>query len=100
MNDVSKGLPVATRSETLSPGPLTCDPGELRALDEEDRRADDTSAGIDWDGVIAGTQRDIEAGIYAYDSAAYPTEEAAMAALKQLIHQAAEEGRRGIVAAY
>jgi hypothetical protein len=37
--------------------------------DEEDRKHDDTSDGIDWDEIIATTQDDFEAGRFSYNSA-------------------------------
>ncbi len=79
---------------------LDYNPDALSPLDAEDRKLDETSEGIDWDEIIASTQNDINDGIYAYDSGDYPTEEAAMEALKRFIHEAAEEGRRETAAAH
>jgi hypothetical protein len=53
----------------------------LSPEDEEARKYDDTSDGIDWDEIIATTQDDFEAGRFAYNSADYPTREEADAAL-------------------
>jgi hypothetical protein len=54
-------------------------------LDEEARRYDDTSEGIDWDEIIATTQDDWEARRFAFNSDDYPDHERAMAALNQLL---------------
>lgn len=64
---------------------------ERRAMDEEDRKYDDTSEGIDWDEIIESTQADFEAGNYAFNSAKYPSHEAAMKALDQLLHSLLQE---------
>jgi hypothetical protein len=74
------------------------DPNNLSPEDEEDRKHDDTSDGIDWDEIIATTQDDFEAGRFWYDSADYPTQEEAAAALRALIHSVAEEVEREIAA--
>jgi hypothetical protein len=75
-------------NEGVSPYPVTpeprrpaYDPNNLSPEDEEARKYDDTSEGIDWDDIIATTQDDFEAGRFAYNSADYPTEEEAEAAL-------------------
>jgi hypothetical protein len=53
-------------------------------MDEEDRKHDDASEGIDWDEIIATTQDDWEAGRYEeFKSMDYPTDEALLAALKR-----------------
>jgi len=57
------------------------DPNNLDPLDEEDRKLDDTSDGIDWDDIIATIQDDCDAGRFTFNSADYPTDEAAMVAL-------------------
>jgi hypothetical protein len=57
------------------------DPNNLHPLDEEARKYDDTSDGIDWDEIIATTQDDFLAGRYAFNSEDYPTHEEAMKAL-------------------
>lgn len=62
------------------------DPDNLDPIDEEARKYDDTSDGIDWDEIIAATQDDFEAGRYAFSSADYATHEEAMVALKEWIH--------------
>jgi hypothetical protein len=58
------------------------DPDNLSPEDEEARKYDDTSEGIDWDEIIASTQDDFLAGRFAYNSADYATQEEADAALK------------------
>jgi len=72
------------------------DPDNLSPEDEEDRKYDDTSEGIDWDEIIATTQDDFEAGRFWYNSADYATQEEADAALRALIHSVVEEVERGI----
>ena len=57
------------------------DPNNLHPLDEEARKYDDTSLGIDWDEIIATTQDDFLAGRYAFNSEDYPTHKEAMKAL-------------------
>lgn len=57
------------------------DPNNLSPEDEEARKYDDTSEGIDWDEIIATTQDDFLAGRFAYNSADYATQEEADAAL-------------------
>jgi hypothetical protein len=57
------------------------DPNNLHPLDEEARKYDDTSLGIDWDEIIATTQDDFLAGRYAFNSEDYPSHEEAMKAL-------------------
>jgi glycyl-tRNA synthetase alpha subunit len=49
---------------------------------------------IDWEEIYATTQDDYEAGRYAFNSADYPTHEAAMEAMKQLIHEIVEKAER------
>jgi hypothetical protein len=74
------------------------DPEYRKELDDEDRKHDDTSEGIDWDDIIATTQDEFEAGEYSFSTEDYATEEEASAALKQWIHEACEEGRRAAAA--
>ena len=57
------------------------DPNNLAPEDEEARKLDDTSDGIDWDEIIATTQDDFLAGRFAYNSADYATQEEADMAL-------------------
>jgi hypothetical protein len=57
------------------------DPNNLSPEDEEARKYDDTSDGIDWDEIIATTQDDFLAGRFAYNSADYATQAEAEAAL-------------------
>jgi hypothetical protein len=57
------------------------DPNNLHPLDEEARKYDDTSLGIDWDEIIATTEDDFQAGRYAFNSEDYPTHKEAMKAL-------------------
>jgi hypothetical protein len=56
-------------------------PNNLAPEDEEARKYDDNSEGIDWDEIIATTQDDVLAGRFAFNSADYPTHEEAMVAL-------------------
>ncbi len=63
-------------------------------IDEEARKHDDTSEGIDWDEIIASTQDDVEAGRFTFDSADYPNDEEAMAALWNCLQSIAEEVER------
>ncbi|HEV7716513.1 MAG TPA: hypothetical protein VGO53_13030 [Steroidobacteraceae bacterium] len=64
---------------------------ELDAMDEEDRAQDDLSDGIDWDEITATTQADWDAGRFAFDSAHYPTEEAADAAMYAMLRSIEEK---------
>src|SRR6267142_2892934 len=57
------------------------DPNNLSPADEEARKYDDTSEGIDWDEIIATTQDDFLAGRFSYNSADYATQAEADAAL-------------------
>ena len=59
------------------------DPKNLHPENADARQYDDTSDGIDWDEIIATTQDDWIARRFAFNSADYPTHEAAMAALWQ-----------------
>jgi hypothetical protein len=74
------------------------DEAELQRLDAEARLLDDTSDGIDWDEITATTQPDFEAGRFAFNSADYPTEEAAMAAMHEFMQSVLDEVLRGIAA--
>jgi hypothetical protein len=62
------------------------DPNNLHPADEEARKYDDTSEGIDWDEIIATTQDDFLAGRFAFNSADYATHEEAMVALRAWLH--------------
>ena len=70
------------------------DPNNLDPIDEEARKYDDNSEGIDWDEIIATTQDDFEAGRFAFNSADYPTHEEAMAAMWRWLQSIAEEVER------
>jgi hypothetical protein len=70
------------------------DPNNLSPGDEEARKYDDTSEGIDWDEIIATTQDDFLAGRFAYNSADYATQAEADAALRAWIHAIAEKVER------
>jgi hypothetical protein len=70
------------------------DPNNLDPIDEEARKYDDTSEGIDWDEIIASTQDDVEAGRFTFDSSDYPSDEEAMAALWSYLQSIAEEVER------
>ena len=98
MKSVTKGDPdsVGTHA-TRRPA---YDPNNLSPEDEEARKYDDTSDGIDWDEIIATTQDDFEAGRYCYNSADYATQEEADAALRALIHSIVEEVEREIAATF
>lgn len=61
------------------------DPNNLDPIDEEARKYDDNSEGIDWDEIIATTQDDFLAGRFAFDSRDYATDEEAMAALTRWV---------------
>lgn len=90
MDDTTKRFP----DDPVDEARLAHDPEYRRMLDEEDRKHDDTSEGIDWDEIIASTQAEFEAGDYAFCTSDYPTEEAGQAALKDWIHQIFEKVRR------
>ena len=70
------------------------DPNNLHPADEEARKYDDTSEGIDWDEILATTQDDFLAGRFAYNSADYATQAEADAALRAWIHAIAEKVER------
>lgn len=74
------------------------DPNNLHPLDEEARKFDDTSEGIDYDEIIASTQDDFEAGRFAFNGEDYATHEECRAALKQWIHSIYERVVRDIAA--
>jgi catalase len=67
------------------------DPNNLSPEDEEARKYDDTSDGIDWDEIIASTQDDFEAGRYSFNSADYATQEEAFAAMDELLNSILQE---------
>jgi hypothetical protein len=70
------------------------DPNNLSPADEEARKYDDTSEGIDWDEIIATTQDDFEAGRFSYNSADYATQAEADAALRAWLHAIVEKVER------
>jgi hypothetical protein len=70
------------------------DPDNLHPLDEEARKYDDNSEGIDWDEIIATTEDDFQAGRFAFNSEDYPTHEEAMKAFKRWTRGILEEVRR------
>ena len=70
------------------------DPNNLSPADEEARKYDDTSEGIDWDEIIATTQDDFLAGRFSYNSADYATQAEADAALTAWLHAIVEEVER------
>lgn len=70
------------------------DPNNLHPLDEEARKYDDNSEGIDWDEIIATTEDDFQAGRFAFNSEDYPTHEEAMKAFKRWTRGILEEVRR------
>ena len=70
------------------------DPNNLDPIDEEARKYDDTSDGIDWDEIIATTQDDFLARRFAFNSADYPTQEEAKAARWRWLESIAERVAR------
>ena len=70
------------------------DPNNLSPADEEARKYDDTSEGIDWDEILATTQDDFLAGRFAYNSADYATQAEADAALRAWLHAIVERVER------
>ena len=56
--------------------------------DPSDHELDGDLDNIDWDEIIATTQPDFLAGRFAFNSAEYPTDEAAMAALDRWLDDA------------
>ena len=73
-NDLEISMPVEPKRPAY-------DPNNLGPEDEEARKYDDNSEGIDWDEIIATTQDDFLAGRFAYNSADYATQTEADAAL-------------------
>jgi hypothetical protein len=69
------------KSAAAEPRRPAYDPNNLSPADEEARKYDDTSEGIDWDEIIATTQDDFLAGRFSYNSADYATQAEADAAL-------------------
>lgn len=88
----------AVESKALeNPAPVTrraYDPNNLHPLDEEARKYDDNSEGIDWDEILATTEDDFEAGRFAFNSEDYPTHEEAMKALDQWMQNIFDEVQR------
>jgi len=74
------------------------DPNNLSPEDEEARKLDDTSDGIDWDEIIATTQDDFLAGRFAYNSADYATQAEADAALSDWLVGILERVERELAA--
>jgi hypothetical protein len=70
------------------------DPNNLHPDDEEARKHDDTSEGIDWDEIIATTQDDFLAGRFSYNSADYATQAEADAALTAWLDAIVEKVER------
>ncbi|MDP9052020.1 MAG: hypothetical protein M3O31_15070 [Acidobacteriota bacterium] len=70
------------------------DPNNLSPEDEEAKKYDDNSDGIDWEEILASTQDDFEAGRFSYNSADYATQEEADAALRAWFYAIAEEVER------
>ncbi|MFL6604430.1 MAG: hypothetical protein ACJ8R9_24270 [Steroidobacteraceae bacterium] len=68
-------------SAAVEPKRPAYDPNNLHPADEEARKYDDTSEGIDWDEILATTQDDFLAGRFSYNSADYATQAEADAAL-------------------
>lgn len=70
------------------------DPNNLSPEDEEAKKYDDNSEGIDWEEILASTQDDFEAGRFAYNSADYATQAEADAALRAWFDAIVEEVER------
>jgi hypothetical protein len=70
------------------------DPNNLHPADEEARKYDDTSEGIDWDEILATTQDDFLAGRFSYNSADYATQAEADAALTAWLDAIVDEVER------
>jgi hypothetical protein len=70
------------------------DPNNLHPLDEEARKYDDNSEGIDWDEILASTEDDFQAGRFAFNSADYPNHEEAMKAFDQWLKNIFDEAQR------
>ena len=88
-----------TKDELETPVPVerkrpAYDPNNLSPADEEARKYDDTSEGIDWDEILATTQDDFLAGRFSYNSADYATQAEADAALRAWLHAIVEEVER------
>jgi len=56
------------------------------ALEDAELEVEYEDDDIDWDDIIATTQPDIEAGIYAFSTKDYATPEEGMAALRDFIY--------------
>jgi hypothetical protein len=80
--------------ETLQAKRPAYDPDNLHPLDEEARKYDDNSEGIDWDEILATTEDDFQAGRFAFNSEDYPTHEEAMNALDQWLQSIFDEVQR------
>ena len=92
-------METVTKDELKVPDPVehkrpAYDPNNLSPADEEARKYDDRSEGIDWDEIIATTQDDFLAGRFAYNSADYATQAEADAALRAWIHAIVEKVER------
>jgi len=86
----------SARHDVASPATAAYDPNNLDPIDEEARKFDDTSDGIDWDEIIATTQDDFLAGRYSFNSADYPTHEEAMEAMDRFLEDLWEEALREV----
>jgi hypothetical protein len=80
METVTKKVELET-PVAVEPKRPAYDPNNLHPADEEARKYDDTSEGIDWDEILATTQDDFLAGRFSYNSADYATQAEADAAL-------------------
>ena len=92
-------MEAVTKDESVTPAATepkrpAYDPNNLSPADEEARKYDDTSEGIDWDEIIATTQDDFLAGRFSYNSADYATQAEADAALRAWLHAIVEEAER------
>jgi len=92
-------MEAVTKDESVTPAATepkrpAYDPNNLSPADEEARKYDDTSEGIDWDEILATTQDDFEAGRFSYNSADYATQAEADAALTAWLDAIFEEVER------
>jgi len=91
-------MDTVTKTELETPAAVpkrpAYDPNNLHPADEEARKYDDMSAGIDWDEILATTQDDFVAGRFSYNSADYATQAEADAALRAWLHAIVEKVER------
>src|ERR1700737_3142769 len=93
MDTVTKKAELETAAVVETKRPAY-DPNNLHPADEEARKYDDTSEGIDWDEILATTQDDFLAGRFSYNSADYATQAEADAALTAWLDAIVEKVER------